>query len=408
MSFPGFDILRCDSTIDSGDLKSVEDVLVNAAPDGLLWSRNVSRAAKVSENFAFGILSRLVEQQKFEMHQAIRCSGCNGIAIVGDGIEETSGECDSCGEFQEEFETIKVFRPTKTLGDFLAREGEEIRKQPSSKLVLVIHGIRTWAEWITTLEHEMSDCPEVVVKSIGYGKFDALQFLCPVYFRDRAVKIAKTKLRNAIQNFPNREIIVIAHSFGTHVLTQAMRDGDIRPERILLCGSVLPANFNWDTLPGCPNVETETGTERVVNDCGDLDWWPVMAKFATVGFGVGGTSGFQSSRVKDRHHRLGHSDYLVTAKPAKCWQWHKKKVLKDVPKEHLISGRKFMQTFWRPFILHGEIVSPEFTKSREASPVTMGLLEIFRLRNLAWIFVLLGVVYWAFGDGITGWANSTR
>ena len=274
-------------------------------------------------------------------------------------------------------------------------------------LLIVVHGIRTWAEWATTLEDELSDNQDVRVVPIGYGYFDAIQFLCPVYFRMKAVAVARDKIRNALTNYPGHEVVVIAHSFGSFVLTRAMANGDIRPDRIVLCGSVLKQSFNWDALPGAPSVDSKTGLPTIVNDCGDLDWWPVLATFATVGFGTAGTSGFKTSRVQDRHHRLGHSDYLSTAKPAAWWQRHKKNVLKGTDEREALSGRHFMRRFWVPFVMQGEIIRPDYTAERYSAPWAMGLLVLFRVRNLL-VFCLIGLTVYCFREPLQDTATRLK
>ena len=379
MSFPGFAILLHSGKFGSGDLKSIEKVLLRMAPDGLVDAKHVAKFAKVTEDVAMNVLDALKDQLVFKTIEAVRCKECHTLQDKAN--QQKEGVCLSCDSPLTEFEEQVAFQPTESTNEFL-REAKVVEPKKVRKiLVLVIHGIRTYAEWVTTLEDELADCDNVVVKEAGYGRFDVFRFLFPFYFRAAAVREAKSKILEAKADFPEHDLVIVAHSFGTYVLTKAMKEGLIRPKRIILCGSVLKTKFKWAELPGCPPVDPETGKEAIVNECGDLDWWPVLAKFATIGFGVAGTAGFKGSRVKDRHHRLGHSDYLTEAKPAAFWQRHKKKVLKDYAEESNVSGREFMQRFWRPFILDGEIVRPDYTKTRVTMPLTMGLLELFRIKN---------------------------
>ena len=67
-----------------------------------------------------------------------------------------------------------------------------------------------------------------------------------------------------------------------------------------------------------------------------------------------------------------------------------------------------MQRFWRPFILDGEIIRPDYTKSRVTMPLTMGVLELFRLLNLAMLAVV-AIAIWnrsVILDLISSWFKS--
>jgi hypothetical protein len=393
MSFPGFDTLLRSGEFDTGILKGVENVLARLSAGSIVDARHVAIFAKINTETAGNVLNALVKLAVLNKIECYKCGTCRTIQNASDIGDQQ--ECQSCGIDHADFEIVIGYQPAGAALLEIAnpRDSKKLVKQkPNKIIVVVIHGIRTYAEWVTTLEEELSDCPHVVVKEAGYGRFDVCQFLCPVYFRQAAVRVAKAKILEAQADFVGYDLVVVAHSFGTYVLTEAMRDGIIRPKRVILCGSVLKTNFPWAKLPHCPQVDVNTGKEAIVNDCGDLDWWPVLAKFSTIGFGVAGTAGFKSSRVKDRHHRLGHSDYLSNVAKPKSWQFYKKKVSKNYSEQPNLSGRDFMREFWRPFILTGEIVRPNYTKARLTLPFAMGVLEFMRVRNIVVVIALLSII----------------
>jgi hypothetical protein len=103
---------------------------------------------------------------------------------------------------------------------------------------------------------------------------------------------------------------VFAHSFGTFVLAQVLlRNPRFKFDRVILCGSIVPDSFHWDRVQ---NQILSTGDKRdaIINECGILDVWPVLASSATWGYGATGTYGFGVHNVRDRYHAFRHSDFF--------------------------------------------------------------------------------------------------
>lgn len=63
---------------------------------------------------------------------------------------------------------------------------------------------------------------------------------------------------------------IVAHSFGTYIFGNAlMRYPFLRFNKVLLCGSILPADFPWDVLVDRGQVQA------VRNEHGARDTWRI-------------------------------------------------------------------------------------------------------------------------------------
>jgi len=219
------------------------------------------------------------------------------------------------------------------------------------RLIVLIHGIRTHAAWQERLrslirQHD----PTSKVVPLKYGYFDVLSFLCPLFTRQGPLRRITAELRSAIANHQDHELVVIAHSFGTYLVAEAFRrDEELRVARLLLCGSVIEPNYEWNAR------KRQLMEQEVLNEVGTRDVWPVLATTATWGFGPSGTFGFGSANVRDRFHDGGHSDFFNT---------------------------DFMEKFWVPFVLKGTIEEPRVEASRPEVPFWLSLLSVVHVKYM--------------------------
>lgn len=181
------------------------------------------------------------------------------------------------------------------------QEGEH-----AEEIVLLIHGIRTRGNWQSMVKRVIERPPGREVWPIKYGRFDALRFLLPAWVGTRAKPIARVEreYRHAVRRNPGARVSVIAHSYGTYAIASLLVDKpDIRLHRLVMCGSILDKDFRWD------QISDRIGTP-VTNDCGDRDFWPLLATSLSWSYGPSGHYGFGAYRVRDRHHNFRHSDYF--------------------------------------------------------------------------------------------------
>jgi hypothetical protein len=227
-------------------------------------------------------------------------------------------------------------------------------------IVVLIHGINTDAEWQEALAEQIRTECNIEAIPIGYGNFKAWRFLFPVITRKKPISVVVRELRNIRNQNPNADISVIAHSFGTFVLSKILEEEtDFSFFRIQLCGAIIDTEYRWDKV-------ANRIKGLIINDVGSKDIWPILAKNATWGYGETGTFGFKKTHVRDRHFNLGHSDFMT--------------------KEHFTK-------YWRPWLVDGQIVASEWTMQRKAHGIKYWFLRNLPLKFFVWVVIPLAFIY---------------
>jgi hypothetical protein len=179
------------------------------------------------------------------------------------------------------------------------------------------------------------------VLPIRYGFLDLFSFLLPGPTRTAPVSRILREIRTARVAYPGAHISIIAHSFGTYAVARILRDeGDVVLHRLLLCGSIVPASFRWDLVRG-------RLADKPINDCGDADVWPLVAKSVTWGYGASGVLGFGSVVVTDRFHPFAHSQYFDAAFVREYWRPY---VLEGTVRESSYENRRPSLSYWRQLL----------------------------------------------------------
>ncbi|MEZ6134184.1 MAG: hypothetical protein R3C53_04645 [Pirellulaceae bacterium] len=183
-------------------------------------------------------------------------------------------------------------------------------------LVFLVHGIRDRAPWQAALQTALEN-DSFKICQCGYGYFDVVRFWWPGRTRQVPIALVERQIRGYIarakRKYDDVKISVIAHSFGTYIVSRILEEAtDLHWERIVFCGAIVPEDFRWD------KVDRQVDPEHVVNDVGNQDIWPAMAKLLSFGYGDAGSHGFVSD-VNNRFHKSGHSDYFRNGFPAKFW-----------------------------------------------------------------------------------------
>jgi hypothetical protein len=220
-------------------------------------------------------------------------------------------------------------------------------------LVVLIHGIRTEAEWEEPIATVLRQGGLIPVP-VRYGALATLNFLLPIpTLRRRGIQKLDITLKDIRVQHPTSPVSIVAHSFGTYCLAHLLRrDFTTRLHRVVLVGSTVNRRFPWH--------EFANRYDAIVNDCGSKDVWPVLAESCTWGYGASGTLGFGSFRVTDRFFSLGHSE-LLTA--------------------------EFAEKYWLPFLRDGLIVDGPAIRLR--TPWYFSLLTVFQLK---WVAIALLVL----------------
>jgi pimeloyl-ACP methyl ester carboxylesterase len=113
-------------------------------------------------------------------------------------------------------------------------------------VVFLIHGIRTQGEWQERAQAILEADSLVRIRPIRYEYFDLVRFLLPFqWFREKPVRRVAALMRDELSRGPTN-LSVVAHSFGTYIVAKILeREHDIRFHRLLLCGCIIPASFEW-------------------------------------------------------------------------------------------------------------------------------------------------------------------
>lgn len=226
-------------------------------------------------------------------------------------------------------------------------------------LVVLIHGIRTQGSWGEMVAAVLESTGPAEVLPIRYGYFDFFRFVCPLFTRRGPVRKILRELRDIRASHPTAKISVIAHSFGTYAIMKALQEREIILHRLLLCGAIIPESFRR------ADFRSQLGSDDVLNDCGTHDIWPPLAKSITWGYGATGTFGLGTVGVRDRYHKLGHSDYF---------------------------NKDFVTRYWAPYIHEGRIEPTEWEQTRSTPPWWQSMLAWFPFKYL--ILALIGLAAW--------------
>lgn len=213
------------------------------------------------------------------------------------------------------------------------------------QVVVLLHGIRTAAEWQGRVAEELKKLVGVTVMPIQYGWVDAIRFFLPRSFGTRNQPLTKVlrELRDIKFVHDEKELVVVAHSFSTYLITCILEENpDLKVNKLLLCGSIVPLDYRWDKLSQSNNGMV------VVNDVGTQDMWPILARLFSWGYGPSGTLGFGTARVSDRFFQYGHSDFFVG--------------------DHVTK-------YWASFVESGEIVESPWSSSRGITSSWVGLIS---------------------------------
>ena len=224
-------------------------------------------------------------------------------------------------------------------------------------VVILVHGIRDFSLWQETVGKSLSECG-FRVEFTNYGRFDLFRFLVPIrYFRRQAIEEVLKQIRIAKKTSGAKDISIIAHSFGTYVVSYILQENfDLKFRRVIFCGSVVRYGFPFEQFD-------QRFDPPILNEVGTRDIWPAMAESVTWGYGSAGTYGFRRPLVKDRwHNRAGHGFFL---------------------------NAEFCNKYWLPFIADGRVVPT--SENPERPRVWIQLLSIFRLKYLLLVLCVLTV-----------------
>jgi hypothetical protein len=178
-------------------------------------------------------------------------------------------------------------------------------------IIITVHGIRTFGQWQNRLRILVKDAnPDAEILTYRYGYFSVIAFIIPI-FRWLAIRTFRRRLRQMIAVHPGAPMSIVAHSFGTHIVShtlKSMRSDELPAIRaLILAGSVLRPSFDFGPLIAAGKLKL------VVNDCGIDDNVLLLSQFLVLFTGMAGRVGiygFAGDQLTNRFFRGGHSLYF--------------------------------------------------------------------------------------------------
>jgi pimeloyl-ACP methyl ester carboxylesterase len=186
-------------------------------------------------------------------------------------------------------------------------------------IVVLLHGIRTHAEWQRSLAGELA-LAGLAPLPISYGVLNLARFLWPTsrkkvyqWFLDEM-----TSLKDRL--IAGDRVSIVAHSFGTLIVGRALSDPDLpsfpfKVERVIFCGAILPSD-------GSTISAIADKCSSLLNDFSRRDVWARAARWVVSEAGNSGFYGFGSIHAKlqqKRHEQLGHSAYFTRQNFRERW-----------------------------------------------------------------------------------------
>ena len=171
--------------------------------------------------------------------------------------------------------------------------------------IYIIHGFRTRADWLTDLQNDLLGqvSQQVETGAYYYGGFSLPMFL----LRTRFAAPHVAGIANALEALTQEgyAISIIAHSFGTFLLYEALKSNPrIQIRSVILCGGILERYTPLDRMKG---VQI---SGDLYNFCGRKDVVPVLAELSSRMFSASGTEGLFNRIVTNSFHNVGHSGFL--------------------------------------------------------------------------------------------------
>ncbi len=173
-------------------------------------------------------------------------------------------------------------------------------------LIAVVHGVRSknaWGRYLREKAYDKLGNDKVHVVLIDYGKTWASICLTR---KDLFIDYISARLTVLAYKYPNAEINIVAHSFGTLAVCESILRHRIPVGTIFLFGSIVRETFEWNTL-----IE-ENVVQNVWNFRSKSDW--VVRFLAPLVFlGRSGCFPFKQiarNRVNNIEKKWGHTKFI--------------------------------------------------------------------------------------------------
>lgn len=259
----------------------------------------------------------------------------------------------------------------------------------NDRLLITVHGIRTFGSWQDKLGEKVRDKLEAVeVCHYRYGFFTILAFVIPP-FRWLATRRFRSELLRLSNSKKWSRIDIVAHSFGTHLvgwsllsLSEAQRP---TVHTVIFAGSVLRSSFPIRSLVGgC--------VARLVNDCGINDRVLLLNQAFVLFTGMAGKVGLygmEGDFFRNRYFTFGHGGYF---------------------RDSLRGGPDFMDAYWLPLLCSGFGIEPHDDRVQSGLDdlVTLLLNNAEPIKLACYVLPLIFLVIYVNGRRVEAEKNATE
>ncbi|MER8583357.1 hypothetical protein NKG95_32550 [Mesorhizobium sp. M1423] len=192
---------------------------------------------------------------------------------------------------------------------FYRLEGQTSR---DIRWMIVIHGMNSRAKWQEEFSWEIANrlrySAPVLIYKYGWATIDVLAR----WLHRRLAKRLGERIRVAIEQAIERQRPprpdIIAHSFGTHLLSLILENPDfedLKFGRIITAGSIVRPDFDWERQIASGRVEA------VLNHVAAKDKAVPFSQYVIPGAGPGGRAGYAAKAILNvRNMDFGHSDFF--------------------------------------------------------------------------------------------------
>lgn len=241
-------------------------------------------------------LGQLAQDGLLHSEQRWRCAECGAAASLAEA------HCPDCHNDRDDAQPITIFiRPPRSP-----------TRDPAA--VFLIHGMNTLGDWQQALAWKIQliygySVPVFVFK---FGR-DRVSPMAEFLQNRRRIELGHAVIKaqaDLVKAGRNTRCDVIAHSFGTLLVTQLLQDPrfeEISFGRLILTGSIAASDVPWRRLLADERVEA------VLNHRGGRDRWVPIAPLFFPRVNATGTHGFDEGDVIEDFlsPSFGHSDFFA-------------------------------------------------------------------------------------------------
>jgi len=256
----------------------------------------------------------------------------------------------------------------------VAQQNAQASKFSDEKVIISIHGIRTFGQWQKKLGKAIEKLDlggrgngeyQNPAKAIEYkyNFFPFTSFLSKNKIESEIDRFAEMLLSTA-KKHPRARISIVGHSFGTYLIFHALKKmrQKLDLDYLIFSGSVLQPNEKIEELFEHHNLT------KVLNECSTLDLPLLAGYFFTNTYSIAGMHGITSldNEVINRYTKGGHSSFFTDT----------------------ILGE------WSEFLFSGCIIEKDERRVGYSNEIMSMLTSNKRYFHMIYILPLIGMLLW--------------